>query len=242
LEETGRTDPFFRKILTSQRHLAGCDGRQNADSELEDKMARRAIRCVEWAAALLAFFTVAQACAQQDSPANQEAASLEDQARKLDTAGQYQEAIAVTRRALALREKTSGPDHPDVAISLQLLGSLEEKAGSYPAAKSTYQRALAIRERALGPEHQDTGTALIGLANLHVLAGEYANAEPLYQRALPIVEKTFGAEHLETSKALAGLANVYSQNADYERAEPLYQRALGIRERLFGPEHLSVTP
>jgi tetratricopeptide (TPR) repeat protein len=46
-----------------------------------------------------------------------------------------------------------GPEHPDVATSLNNLAALYRDQGEYAAAEPLYKRALAIRDKALGPEH-----------------------------------------------------------------------------------------
>ena len=59
------------------------------------------------------------------------------------------------KRSLAIREKTLGPDHPDVASALNNLASLYHKQGRYAEAEPLYKRSLAINEKALGPDHPD---------------------------------------------------------------------------------------
>ena len=54
-------------------------------------------------------------------------------------------------RALAIWETALGPEHPDVATSLNNLAMLYYDQGQYAKAEPLYQRALAIREKALGP-------------------------------------------------------------------------------------------
>jgi len=57
-------------------------------------------------------------------------------------------------RALAIREKKLGPDHPDVDWSLKNPGYLYYyDMRDYARAALLYERALAIREKALGPDH-----------------------------------------------------------------------------------------
>ena len=69
-------------------------------------------------------------------------------------------------RALAIREKTLGPEHPDTAESLINLGSLLHDKGEFAGARPLFERALAINEKALGPEHLHTALSLSSLANL----------------------------------------------------------------------------
>ena len=52
-----------------------------------------------------------------------------------------------TKRSLAIREKALGPDHPDVARSLNNLAELYDDQGRYADAEPLYKRSLAIRKR-----------------------------------------------------------------------------------------------
>jgi tetratricopeptide (TPR) repeat protein len=69
-------------------------------------------------------------------------------------------------RALAIREKALGAEHPDTAQSLNNLASLLQDRGDLAEARPLFERALAIREKALGAEHPDTAWTLNNLAIL----------------------------------------------------------------------------
>ncbi|MBI1762730.1 MAG: tetratricopeptide repeat protein [Acidobacteria bacterium] len=167
-----------------------------------------------------------------------EVTQLDAEASTLRNAGQYDKALPLAERALAVCEKALGAEHPTTATSLKNLAELYDDKGDYAKAEPLYQRALAIREKTLGPEHPATATVLNNLALLYCHdKGNYAQAEPYYQRALAIYEKTLGPEHPYTSTALNNLAELYRSKGDYAKAEPLYQRALAIREKTLGPEH-----
>ena len=56
-------------------------------------------------------------------------------------------------RALAIREKALGPEHPITANCLNNLVDLLRDQGDLAEARPLLERALAIREKALGPEH-----------------------------------------------------------------------------------------
>ena len=102
---------------------------------------------------------------------------------------------SLCRRRAALQalagdqRKGAGPDHPDVATSLNNLAVLYDDQGRYADAEPLYKRSLAIREKALGPDHPDVATSLNNLAELYDDQGRYADAEPLYKRSLAIYEK-----------------------------------------------------
>jgi len=132
----------------------------------------------------------------------------------------YAQAEPMFRRALAIREKAFGPEHPDVAQSLNSLATFYGGRGQYGKAEPLHQRALAIREKALGPEHPDVAQSLNDLAALYCDQGQYGKAEPLYQRALAIREKALGPEHPDVAQSLRNLATLYHNQGEYGRAEP----------------------
>ena len=146
------------------------------------------------------------------------------------------EAIPFAQRSLAIREKALGPDHPEVAQSLNNLALLYEAQGRYADAEPLYKRALAIKEKSLGPNHPNVATSLNNLAWLYQAQGRYADAEPLYKRALAIYEKALGPDHPYVADPLNNLALLYQAQGRYADAEPFNKRALAIYEKALGPD------
>jgi CHAT domain-containing protein/Tfp pilus assembly protein PilF len=143
----------------------------------------------------------------------------------------YDKAEPLYQRALAIKEKVLGPEHPDVASSLYSLASLYVERGDYTKAEQFFQRALAIREKVLGPEHPDVAFTLKGLAVLRVRKGDYTNAEPLYQRALAIMEKTLAADSQPICDLLYNLGALYAAKGDIAQAIAFASRANAGAER-----------
>jgi tetratricopeptide (TPR) repeat protein len=137
-------------------------------------------------------------------------------------------------------EAELGPEHPDVATSLNNLAELLWAQAKYAEAEPLYRQALAIRERVLGPEHPDVAESLNNLAELLESQGKYAEAEPLYRRALAIDERALGAEHTSVATDLNNLAGLLDSQGKYADAEPLYRRALAIGKKTLGPDHPDV--
>ena len=152
------------------------------------------------------------------------------------TMGRYEEALPFLMKALAIREKSLGPEDLDVATSLNNLGELYREQGQYGKAEPLYQRSLKIREKSLGPEDPAVATSLNNLALLYLTQGQYAKAEPLYQRSLEIWEKSLGPEDPAVATSLNNLAVLYRTQGQYAKAEPLYQRSLKIWEKSLRPE------
>src|SRR5438552_11137145 len=181
---------------------------------------------------------LAQASRADDELA--EARRLNQEAATLYSSGKLAEAIPLVHRALAIQEKALGPEHPDVAASLDALAGLDRAQGNYREAERLYRRALAIREKALGRGNPALVLSLNNLAGLYRAQGKYAEAEPLYRRALAIEEESRGPENLSVAASLDNLAGLYRAQGKYAQAEPLYRRALAIGEKSRGPEDLDV--
>ncbi|MCH7768571.1 MAG: tetratricopeptide repeat protein [Nitrospinae bacterium] len=151
--------------------------------------------------------------------------------------GRYAEAESLIKRALAIKEKALGPDHPYLARRLNNLAELYRAQGQYAKAEPLYQRALANNETAWGPDHPSVATSLNNLAVLYNDQGQYAKAEPLYKRALAIKEKALEPDHPSLATSLNNLAVLYRAQGQYAKAEPLFKRALAVREKVLGPNH-----
>jgi class 3 adenylate cyclase/tetratricopeptide (TPR) repeat protein len=173
-----------------------------------------------------------------------DAAANAERAELLNRAGlyfhgraNYSGARPLYERALAIREKVFGSEHPDTATSLNILARLLREQGDLAGARPLMERALAIREKVLEPEHPDTATSLNTLARLLHAQGNLARARPLAERALAIREKLLGAEHSYTATSLNTLGSLREAQGDFAGAWPLFERALAIREKVLGPEH-----
>ncbi len=93
--------------------------------------------------------------------------TLNQEAMKLYRTGQYEHAVRVAEAALNVAEQNVGPDHPDVAQSLNNLALLYDIQGDYAKAEPLYKRSLAISEKALGPEHPDVATSMENMALMY---------------------------------------------------------------------------
>ncbi|MBI1955701.1 MAG: tetratricopeptide repeat protein, partial [Acidobacteria bacterium] len=98
--------------------------------------------------------------------------------------GRYEEGVPLATEALQIAETTFGPEHPNVATSLNNLAEMDRSLGRYEEAKPLYQRALRLAETALGPESTLLAATLSNLAEMYRMQGEYGQAEPLYRRAI----------------------------------------------------------
>jgi tetratricopeptide (TPR) repeat protein len=129
------------------------------------------------------------------------------------------------QRALAINEKTLGPEHPNVARDLNNLALLYEVTGRYAEAEPLYQRALASGEKTFGPDHPGLAIRLNNLAGLYEVTGRYAEAEPLYRGALTIMVKARLADHPHQALFRENYARLLDQLGRTDEAASLRAQA-----------------
>jgi tetratricopeptide (TPR) repeat protein len=82
----------------------------------------------------------------------------------------HAEAEPLLRRALAIGEKSYGPDHLNVASALNNLAALLQATNRLDEAEPLNRRALASVEKSFGPDHPEVATRLSNLAQLLLVA------------------------------------------------------------------------
>ena len=153
--------------------------------------------------------------------------------------GLHAEAGKQLERALDLRRRVLGPEHPDTLSTMNNLAALYEVEGKYTQAEAMDTQIIEIRRRVLGPEHPDTLRSMMNLAFVYSDEGKYAQAEALQSPTLVTMRRVLGPEHPDTLKSLYNLAVVYEHQGKYAQAEELNRETLEIRRRVLGPEHPS---
>ena len=153
------------------------------------------------------------------------AASLNDLGNVSYRRGEYEEAELLYRRALEIRQRALGDDHPDVAATLANLGTLLESQGDHEQAALYYQRALRIAEKTLPPDHPDLTLSILGLADVALARRRPDVARAHAERAVSMLE---GAKVVpdELAKARFTLARALAFDpAERSRARVLAEQA-----------------
>ncbi len=151
--------------------------------------------------------------------------------------GRHSEAEPLFRRALAIKEVSLGPDHPDVAGALNNLAHLLQDTGRLDEAEPLVHRVLAIAEASFEPDHPKVAVSLSNLARLLKSTNRLDEAEPLARRALAIDEAAFDPDHPAVAIRLNNLALLLQDLNRPDEAEPLMRRAVAIVEKSLGPDH-----
>ncbi|APR85582.1 kinesin light chain-like protein [Minicystis rosea] len=150
--------------------------------------------------------------------------------------GDLAEAKRALLGALELKRSLLGDDHPDVAITIDVLATVHHALGEYDEADARYREALRIRRARLGGDHPAVAVTLQSLACLHRDMGDFEAALPLFQQALDMQRRCFGDVHVEVAVILDNLAELHLLQRDYTAAEGAFQEAMRIHRALFGEE------
>jgi CHAT domain-containing protein len=97
--------------------------------------------------------------------------------------GDYGEALEYYQKALAIREKVLGAQHPSKATSYSSIGLVYHSMGDYPKALEYYQKALAISEKVLGLQHPDTAAIYNNFGGVYDSMGDYGEALEYAQKS-----------------------------------------------------------
>jgi tetratricopeptide (TPR) repeat protein len=151
--------------------------------------------------------------------------------------GDHQRAKTLAVRAIRVRTRAFGKDHPDVAADLVVLAASQLGSGKLDDAEITYQEALAIYTRVFGVRHYEVAVVLNGLATIELQRARPDQAIPLYVRALVIKERTLGQDHPEIGVLLNNIAVSHRQAGHLQEATESYQRALPILTNGLGSSH-----
>ncbi len=196
---------------------------------------RNRLALIIWLALIGGVGVTTPSSAQKTDAAARSAAIAE-----LSRAGKYSEAIPLAQRLLADMEQAHGPNHRDVAASLNNLALLYGSQGRDAEAEPLLKRSIALVEKLHGPGSSEAAHQLNNLAALYQRQARYAEAEPLFKRSLAIREKTLGPGHPDVAQSLNNLATHYEKQDRHADSEPLFRRALAIYEKVGGPEHPAV--
>jgi tetratricopeptide (TPR) repeat protein len=155
----------------------------------------------------------------------------------LDARGQFALAAPPIERALALSERTLGPDHADVVEALEWLAVVYLNQGRPTEARPLAERGLAIQERTLGPDHPDLVWGLNSLGSVLMELDEQGRARAVVERACAISLRLPVPDDIRTAASLNNMALALQANGELAAARADLERSLRICERLLGPDN-----
>lgn len=142
--------------------------------------------------------------------------------------GKYNEAKPLFQQALAIDEKTYGPDSVDVARDLHSLAVLYQAQKRFAQAEPLYRRCLSIREKDYGPDHLLVAESLTNLARLYQDEGNLSKAEPIFKRVIAVYEGSVGPNNPLLADALDNYSKLLRKQKRTAEAVKLEARAKSI--------------
>jgi serine/threonine protein kinase/tetratricopeptide (TPR) repeat protein len=143
--------------------------------------------------------------------------------------GDFEGARVLAERAVALKEKSLGKDHPDYAASLGDLAYVLVRGGHGAEAVDYANRAVEIFLKHSDPDAFSLGQTYANQGEVLLAVGRYAEAESAFTRALQNLTKNIGRAHSETAYALHGLGEVRLARGAAGDAVGLFEEALSAR-------------
>jgi tetratricopeptide (TPR) repeat protein len=155
-------------------------------------------------------------------------------------AAEFDTAYAQFERGLELREGIHGPQHADVASSLNHVGAVRVKQERFAEARELFERALAIREALQGEDHPSVASILNNLGIVSRNMERYDDAIGYYERTLELRKRSVGERHPGVAESLVNLGVTYNSRGDVEAAGKAHAQAVEILEEVYGPDHPDV--
>ena len=143
----------------------------------------------------------------------------------------YTETENLFRKALAIQERTLGPEHPATANTLNNLSTYLDRRGRAEEAEPLQRRALDILEKSLGPLHPDTAAMLTTLAVMLDRQGKLTESEALYRKAVEVARQAGNPRILLLNSSRLGYA--LAKRGRYREALPFYKEAVDTLDYLY---------
>ena len=185
-----------------------------------------------------------------DKAAGQIGASLpgqpDMQARMMATIGRVYEGLGLyaparrlLERAVDIRRRVLGPEHPDTLNAQRLLARLEMYQGDYADAEKLLRVTYDGQKRVLGAEHLDSLQTASTLGGLYSQQGRYLEAEKLLSDLLERTRRVRGPDDPQTLAVMHNLGMAYDGEHSYGKEEEVWKNLLDARRRVLGSDHPS---
>ena len=160
-----------------------------------------------------------------------------DLANLLQGRGKYDEAEAMFRESLAIRERVLGRDNPGITTSMVFLAGVLRVYQNRPAeAESLYVRALGILRKSADRPSRLVGP-LSGLEHIAHARGDHVRAEALAREILDAHQRALGKEHPITTEGMEGIAEHLAAQGRYSEADSILRDAVVLLQKSVGSDN-----
>ena len=129
---------------------------------------------------------------------------LQNENGPLRELGRPEEALAKSKASMQIMQAVLSPEHPDVAVALNNIGSAVADLQRYDEAAGYFRQCLELRTRLYGAEAPVLASVHYNLGELALRLGDGATALSEYGQSRALVEKARGADDDDAVDAHAG--------------------------------------
>lgn len=165
---------------------------------------------------------------------------LQGYALTLQEKGDYEKALELQERALAVRRDEVGKGHPDLGWSWAFVATARQKSGDLAGAEQAFRVAVPLIEKKYGRRHRWFAQNLNNLAHLLNERSAYGEAAALLDDAIEIQQAILGSDHPDLGFSWKNLGAARFGQGDLEAAEQAYDRGLEVLRGRLGEQHPAV--
>ena len=151
--------------------------------------------------------------------------------------GKNDHAKSLLERALDIRRRLYGENHPDYVITLSNLADAIDLTDDPARVVALHRQVLDAQRRLSGENDPKTIDAQWALAQAVHRSGDSKGAAPLFDQWLAVVRRLPRRETPERAAQLSTAAGFLQQRGELDRVEPLLREALAIRRAVYGERH-----
>lgn len=147
---------------------------------------------------------------------------------------------SLANRALAIRERRQGREHPALSTSLAGLGWVRVAQGRYADAGDLLGRALDLSRRGKSPDSLAIARCSRAMGSLRRANGQYLEAREDFEQSLHIYESRRPPARREMIMTLDDMSELARRTGDREGLRRNSERQISLETEIVGPDHPNV--
>jgi serine/threonine-protein kinase len=155
--------------------------------------------------------------------------------------GEYDRAIAMLERALAVRRELHGERHADVVQSRERLGEALLEKRRLADADVQLQQALRTSLELFGEQHIQSASILHSLGRLRQMQEHFEESRGFFERSLAYLDTHPDQYFDELTITLNDYAILLNYVGDVAAAQRLFERVLQLNQARYGADHPETT-
>jgi serine/threonine-protein kinase len=151
--------------------------------------------------------------------------------------GEYDRAIAMLERAVAVRRELHGERNAEVVQSRERLGEALLEKRRLADADVQLQQALRTSLELFGEQHNQSASILHSLGRLRQMQEHFAESRNFFDRSLAYLDRHAERDFDELTITLNDYAILLNYVGDVAAAQKVFERALQLNQARYGADH-----